>query len=107
MEQSGAQHVEPSPRPGRAFAVYTGLRLLLLGASYLVLRLILPDAADLLVVGAAVLLSALLSLVLLRTQRDAFTAAAMAAADRRRDARLDRRARLDEEPDGGPPERTG
>lgn len=91
--------MDPSPRPGRAFAVYTGLRLALLAVCLVVLRLILPDVDLLLVLGAAVLLSALLSLVLLRRQRDAFTAASMAAADRRREARQARRARLDEAPD--------
>jgi len=85
-----------TPRPGRAFAVYSALRLALLLVSFLVLRLLLPDVDVLLVVGAAVLLSALLSLVLLRRQRDAFTAASMAAADRRREARQQRRARLDD-----------
>ena len=84
------------PGPGRAFAVYSALRLGLLLVSYVVLRLILGDDNPLLVVGAAVLLSALLSLVLLRRQRDAFTAASMARADARQAAREARRARLDD-----------
>ena len=87
--------------PGRAFAVYSALRLALLVASYLVLRLILGDADGLLVVGAAVLLSALLSVVLLRRQREAFTAASIARADARKAARESRRARLDD--DGSTP----
>ena len=88
--------------PGRAFLVYSALRLVLLVVSYAVLRAIGLDN-DLLTVGAAVLLSALLSLVLLRPQRDAFTAASVAAADRRRTQREARRARLDDpqEPTGG------
>ena len=84
-----------TPGPGRAFAVYSALRLALLLVSFAVLRAILGDGNDLLVIGAAVLLSALLSRVLLRRQRDAFTAASVAAADRRRQAREERRARLD------------
>lgn len=84
------------PTPGRAFAVYSALRLALLLVSYAVLRLILGDGNPLLVVGAAVLLSALLSVVLLRRQRDAFTAASVARAEERRAAREARRARLDD-----------
>ena len=85
-----------TPRPGRAFLVYSGLRLALLVVSAAVLRLVVGDGNDLLVIGGAVLLSALLSLVLLRSQRDAFTAASIAAADRRRAERDARRARLDD-----------
>ncbi|MCW2679284.1 MAG: hypothetical protein JWM62_685 [Frankiales bacterium] len=88
--------MDETPRPGRAFAVYSGLRLALLFVSFVVLRLILGDGNDLVVIGGAVLLSALLSLVLLRRQRDAFTAASMAAADRRKAEREARRARLDD-----------
>ncbi len=84
------------PSPGRAFLVYSALRLALLLVSYLVLVALGLDG--LLAVGAAVLLSALLSLVLLRRQRDAFTDASVARADRRRAEREARRARLDESP---------
>lgn len=87
---------KPLPSPGRAFALYSALRLLLLLVSFVVLRLVLGPDNPLLVVGGAVLLSALLSLVLLRRQRDAFTAASMARADRRRTDRAARQARLDE-----------
>ena len=90
---------EPTPRPGRAFAVYSALRLALLLVCFVLLRLIVGDDNPLLVVGGAVLLSALLSLVLLRKQRDAFTSASVARADQRRAERAARRARLDE---GGP-----
>jgi hypothetical protein len=79
--------------PGRAFLVYSALRLVLLVVAYSVLLAIGVDG--LLAVGGAVLLSALLSLVLLRRQRDAFTAASLARADERRADRERRRARLD------------
>ena len=84
------------PRPGRAFAVYSALRLALLLVCFVALRLILGDANELLVIGAAVLLSALLSVVLLRRQRDAFTEASIARADQRRAEKQARRERLDE-----------
>jgi len=84
----------PSPqRPGRAFLVYSAMRLVLLVVAYSVLLAIGLDG--LLAVGGAVLLSALLSLVLLRRQRDAFTEASMARADDRRAEKERRRARLD------------
>jgi Protein of unknown function (DUF4229) len=79
--------------PGRAFLVYSGLRLVLLVVAYSVLLAIGIDG--LLAVGGAVLLSALLSLVLLRRQRDAFTEASMARAEQRRAEKEHRRARLD------------
>lgn len=84
-----------TPSPGRAFAIYSLLRLALLVVSFAVLRVILGPGNDLLVIGAAVLLSALLSLVLLRSQRDAFTAASFARAEQRRTAKQARRDRLD------------
>lgn len=87
----------PSSSPGRAFAVYSLLRLGLLLVSYALLRVI--GLEGLLAVGAAVLISALLSLVLLRRQRDAFAEASMARAEQRRVDRAARRARLDETPD--------
>jgi hypothetical protein len=87
-----------TPSPARAFLVYSGLRLALLLASLAVLTLL--GLEGLLAVGAAVLLSALLSLVLLRRQRDTFTAASMARADRRREEREARRRRLDESAEG-------
>ena len=79
--------------PGRAFLVYSVLRLVLLVVAYSVLLAIGVDG--LLAVGGAVLLSALLSLVLLRRQRDAFTQASMARADERRADKQRRRERLD------------
>ena len=80
--------------PGRALLVYSGLRLVLLVVAYSVLLALGIDG--LLAVGGAVLLSALLSLVLLRRQRDAFTEASMARAEERRAERQRRRARLDD-----------
>jgi hypothetical protein len=81
------------PSPARAFLVYSALRLVLLVVAYSVLLAIGVDG--LLAVGGAVLLSALLSLVLLRRQRDAFAEASMARADERRADKQRRRARLD------------
>ena len=79
--------------PGRAFLVYSALRLVLLVVAYSVLLAVGLDG--LLAVGGAVLLSALLSLVLLRRQRDAFTSASLARAEERRAEQQRRRARLD------------
>ncbi len=95
----GSGAAGPTPGPGRAFLVYTALRLALLLVSYAVL--VALGLEGLLAVGAAVLLSAGLSLVLLKKQRDAFTTASMARADARRAERESRRARLDEP---GPPQ---
>ncbi|MGI8537524.1 MAG: DUF4229 domain-containing protein [Mycobacteriales bacterium] len=86
-----------SPRPGRAFAVYSALRLALLLVSYAVL--VAVGVEGLLAVGGAVLASAVLSLVLLRRQREAFTSASIARTDQRRADKAERRARLD---DAGP-----
>ena len=80
--------------PGRAFLVYSALRLVLLVVAYSVLLAIGLDG--LLAIGGAVLLSALLSLVLLRRQRDAFTEASLARAEQRRADKERRRARLDD-----------
>lgn len=85
----------PAPQsPGRAFLVYSALRLALLLVAFVVLIALGLDG--LLAVGGAVLLSALLSIVLLRRQRDAFTSASMARAQQRRAERDARRARLQE-----------
>ena len=84
----------PTSSPGRAFLVYSALRLVLLVVAYSVLLAIGLDG--LLAVGGAVLLSALLSLVLLRRQRDAFTEASLARAEQRRADKERRRARLDD-----------
>ncbi len=89
---------------GRALLVYTGLRLALLLVCLVVLRLL--GLSGLLAAGAAVLLSALLSVVLLRGQRDALTAASIARADQRRADKQARRARLDD-PDTRPDSHPG
>jgi hypothetical protein len=86
----------PATSPGRAFLVYSGLRLALLLLCLALLQAL--GLEGLLAVGGAVLMSALLSLVLLRRQRDAFTDASIARADERRAAKASRRARLDEPP---------
>lgn len=96
---------DSTPGPGRAFAVYSLLRLVLLVVCFVVLRVIVGDGNDLLVIGGAVLLSALLSLVLLRKQRDDFARASMVRADERRAAKQARRARLDQA--GTSPDNTG
>ena len=85
----------PVPSPGRALAVYSLLRLALLAVCFVVLRLVLGDGQPLLVIGGAVLMSALLSLVLLKRQRDAFAEASVARADQRRADKSARRSRLD------------
>lgn len=89
----------PAPAsPGRAFLVYSLLRLALLLVAFVVLLAI--GLEGLLAVGGAVLLSALLSLVLLRRQRDAFTEASIARADQRRAEREARRTRLQDPTEG-------
>lgn len=89
----------PAPAsPGRAFLVYSLLRLALLLVAFVVLLAI--GLEGLLAVGGAVLLSALLSIVLLRRQRDAFTDASMARAEQRRADREARRARLQDPTEG-------
>lgn len=82
-----------TPRPGRAFAVYSALRLVLLLVSVALLFAIGLDG--LVALGGGVLLSAVLSLVLLRRQRDAFTAASLARSEQRKAEKADRRARLE------------
>ena len=79
---------------GRAFLLYSSLRLLLLLVLFAVLLAL--GVQTVLALGGAVLGSALLSVVLLRRQREAFTAASVARAQRRRADRQARRARLDQ-----------
>jgi hypothetical protein len=88
------QQERPLRSAGRAFALYTTLRLLLFLAAYLLLQVFVEPA--LLAVGAAVLLSAVLSIPLLKPWRDDLTRATQARVERRRDERARRRARLDE-----------
>lgn len=84
----------PPPRPGRAFLLYSTLRLLLLLVAYAVLLAL--GLETILAIGGAVLVSALLSLVLLRRQREAFTQASVARAEQRRADKAARRSRLEE-----------
>lgn len=97
MEQGPAdapQAARPVRGVGRAFALYTTLRLLLFLSVFLVLQAFLRPA--LLALGAAVLLSALLSLPLLKPWRDDLARATQARVERRLAERSARRARLDE-----------
>ena len=85
----------PQPTsPGRALLLYTSLRLLLLLVAFAVLLAL--GLETILALGGAVLASALLGVVLLRRQREAFTAASVARAEQRRAARQAQRARLEE-----------
>ena len=84
----------PPPSPGRAFLLYSTLRLLLLLVAFAVLLAL--GLETLLALGGAVLTSALLSLVLLRRQREAFTQASVAPAEQRRADKAARRSRLEE-----------
>ncbi|MBC7373748.1 MAG: DUF4229 domain-containing protein [Frankiales bacterium] len=84
----------PPPSPGRAFLLYSMLRLLLLLVAFAVLLAL--SLEPILALGGAVLTSALLSLVLLRRQREAFTQASVARAEQRRADRAARRSRLEE-----------
>lgn len=88
----------PTSRPpvsaGRAFLLYSSMRLLLLLVVFAVLLAVgVPTVVAL---GGAVLGSALLSVVLLRRQREAFTSASVARAERRRADRQAQRSRLDQ-----------
>ena len=94
-QQQGAGPAGQQPvSVGRAFLFYSMLRLLLLLVAFVVFLVLgLPE---ILAIGAAVLASALLSLVLLRRQREAFTDASVARARERRVAREQRRSRLEQ-----------
>lgn len=102
-QQAGSQPSGP-PRParpaGRAFALYTTLRLLLFFSVYLLLQLFLEPA--LLALGAAVLVSAVLSIPLLRPWRQDLARATQARVERRQHDRAANRARLDESTENTP-----
>jgi hypothetical protein len=72
----------------RAFALYTGLRLVAFAGCYGVLLVL--GVPGILAIAGALLLSSVLSLVLLRRQRDAF----VDQLAQRRAARADEQARL-------------
>jgi hypothetical protein len=92
---SGApQQARPVRSTGRAFALYTTLRLLLFLSVYVVLQVFVQP--PLLALGAAVLVSALVSIPLLRPWRTDLTRATQAGAERKAAERVARRARLDE-----------
>jgi hypothetical protein len=79
---------------GRAVALYTTLRLLLFFGVFVVLQFVMTE--PLLALGAAVLISAALSIPLLRPWREDLALASAARAERRRVAQAEQRARLDE-----------
>lgn len=97
MDQPAADATTPG-RPvrsvGRALALYTTLRLLLFLSVFLLLQLVLQP--PLLAVGAAVLVSAIGSIPLLRPWREDLARATGARARSRADAKAAQRARLDE-----------
>lgn len=84
----------PARSVGRAFALYTTLRLLLFLAIYLLLQVFLQPA--LLALGAAVLLSAVVGIPLLEPWRADLTRATQLRVEGRQADRARRRARLDE-----------
>jgi hypothetical protein len=92
--QADAPGARPVRSTGRAFALYTTLRLLMFLSVYLVLQFFLEPA--LLAVGAAVLVSALLSIPLLAPWRHDLTRATQARVERKAEQRAARRARLEE-----------
>lgn len=67
---------------GRSLAVYTGLRLLLFAIVWLVAQLVIEDTV--LSLGAAVLVSAVLSIPMLKSYRAELNEATLARAERRR-----------------------
>ncbi len=83
---------------GKAFAVYSGLRLLAFVGTYGLLLIV--GLRGLVAIAAAVLVSSLVSLLVLRTPR----AAVAAALDSRRGSREQEQARLRGMLDDGPPE---
>lgn len=93
----GASEPVPSGRrkgpatAGRAFLVYTAYRLLLFAV---VFALLVSFLDLLLALGAAVLLSAVLSVSLLRRQREDLTRLVAARAENRRVEKAELRSRL-------------
>ena len=90
----------PVPSAGRVVLLYSSLRLLLFLALWLVLVLLgvapLPGAL------AAAVLTSLLSLVLLKKQRDQVSAVVLARHERKRLEREELQRRLDQGPQTGP-----
>lgn len=87
----------PTPaRPGRLLAVYTLLRALLFVGCYGLL--VVLGMRGLLAVAVALLVSSVLSLYVLRRQRDAVATAFEARRQQREGERAQRRSLLDDEP---------
>ena len=96
------QRAPRAPGVGRALAEYTALRVVVLAGAYGLL-LLLGVRAFPAVVGA-LLVSALVSLVLFRRQRDAVAVALAARSEQRRDERQRTRRLLDDDaPEGRGP----
>lgn len=81
-----------APAVGRAFAAYSALRLVLFVMVCATLYLV--GLRDLPLVGTAVIVSAILSLIVLRQQREELARAVAARDEDRREARAAQRARL-------------
>ena len=86
--------METDPTRGRAWLVYTGLRLLVFAGVALVLILFRVATFPSLLI--ALLVSSVLSLFLLRSQRDRVVAAQQFRQEQRRGRQQAERARLDE-----------
>lgn len=85
----------------RTFLLYTGLRLLAFVGCYGVLLVL--GVPGLLAIAGALLLSSIVSLLLLRRQRDAFAVALQERRDQRAGEQVRLRALLEDgESDGGP-----
>ena len=72
----------PLRTPGRAFLLFTTLRLLLFLAVYVLVQLVVAD--QLLAIGLAILLSAVIGVPLLRPYRDDLNRATAARLEQRR-----------------------
>lgn len=85
----------PARTVGRAFALYTTLRLLLFLVVWALVQVVVAE--PLLAIGIAVLVSAVLSVPLLRTYRDDLNRATAARVERRRAERERLRQGLDDD----------
>ena len=93
-DPSPSQSAGSTPRVGPALLRYTVGRLLLFLLVLVLVQLVVEER--LLALGLAVLVSALLSVPLLRRPRAQLNEATAARAEQRRQQRAERRARLDE-----------
>lgn len=94
MTASAPDPDRPVRSVGRAFALYTTLRLLLFLAVWVLVQLLVGE--PLLAIGVAVLVSAVASIPLLRPYRDDLNRATAARVERRRAERETLRSRLDD-----------